>query len=63
MTELYATACGEAIKFPDPAYNFDRAVVEFEQGSRLVDYFQYVITDLEFQRVIRIGQENATKAG
>jgi hypothetical protein len=61
MTELFATACDDATKFPDHKYDFDRAVTEFEQRSRLVDYFQYLLTDSEFQQVISLSHENAAK--
>jgi len=62
MNDLYAKACADAEKFAADVYDFDRAVVAFEQGPRIVDYFQYVITDLELQRVMCINQENAAKA-
>ena len=55
-------ACDNAIKFPDQTYDFERAVTDFEQRSRLVDYFQYVLTDSEFQQVIRVSHENAATA-
>jgi hypothetical protein len=41
------------------AYDFEKCVGEFEQRVRLVDYFQYVLTESELRKVIDLSAEKA----
>jgi hypothetical protein len=61
MGELYAKVLADFKTFPAEAYDFDRAVTELEQNLRLVDYFQYVVTDSELRRAIILCKEKAAK--
>jgi len=62
MAELYATAIADLKKFPSDKYDFDRTVIEFEQTIRLVDHFEYVISETELQRLIASFGAQAAKA-
>jgi hypothetical protein len=48
---------------PAQAYNFEKCVGEFEQRVRLVDYFQYVLTDSELRKAIDLSAEKAASVG
>jgi hypothetical protein len=52
MATLYATAMTRSKAFRKESYDFDRAVAEFEHKIRLVDLFQYVVTDSELRQAI-----------
>jgi hypothetical protein len=47
--------------FTGDTYDFDRAVTEFEQNVRLVDFFQYAFTASELERVMASFKESASK--
>jgi hypothetical protein len=46
-------------ELPAQAYDFEKCVGEFEQRIRLVDYFQYVLTESELRKVIDLSAEKA----
>jgi len=61
MANLYTTAMVHSKTFPSISYDFDLAVAEFEQKIRLVDFFQYAVTDSELEHLITSSKEAAAK--
>src|SRR5260370_4728509 len=61
MMNLYTTAMVHLKTFPDERYDFDRTVSEFEQKIRLVDFFQYAVTDSDLRQLIAFFKAGATK--
>src|ERR1700730_3619944 len=61
MANLYTTAMVHSKTFPSISYDFDLAVAQFEQKIRLVDFFQYAVTDSELEHLITSSKEAAAK--
>ncbi len=52
MADLYRKTMTDFKAFPVKTYDFTRAVAEVEKSWRLVDLFQYVVTEEEMGRII-----------
>jgi hypothetical protein len=59
MSKMYATAIADLQKFPTERYDFDRALREFEQSIRIVDYFACAVPDWDMERLIASSRTNA----
>lgn len=59
MADLYRKTLNEFKAFPVNTYDFTRAVAEVEKSWRLVDLFQYVVTEEEMSRIIVSSAEGA----
>ncbi len=59
--ELYAKAASDLEQFPKGKYDFDCVVNEFEQKARLVDCFQYALSETELQHVVASSRAEAEK--
>jgi hypothetical protein len=59
MAELHKRAIATLSALPMQAYDFEKCVGEFEQRHRLVDYFQYVVTDSDLRQLIELSAEKA----
>ncbi len=61
FADLYASAVADLENFPTGQYDFDHAVNELEQRVRIVDCFEYVLSDTELQRVVAWSKAQAAK--
>jgi hypothetical protein len=59
MAELLKRVLSNLRALPMQAYDFGKCVGDFEQKERLVNYFQYVVTDSELQRLSELSAEKA----
>ena len=59
MADLYRKTTKDFKSFPVNTYDFARAVAEVEKSWRLVDLFQYVVTEEEMHRIIVASAEEA----
>src|SRR5262249_31473014 len=61
MADLYRKTITGFKAFPVNTYDFTRAVAEVEKSWRLVDLFQYVVTEEEMSRIILWSAEGAER--
>jgi hypothetical protein len=62
MENLLETAVAYSNSIPEGAYDFERAIAEFEQKARLPDFFQYLVTVPELRQIIEAFKRDAAKA-
>lgn len=59
LSERYAAALSDVSKFPINQYDYEEALTEFEEKTRVVDYFTYILSESDLQQVVLTAKTQA----